>query len=257
MGIVHLPLPPQDPGTRCHLILGTHSLLVSLSLYWKHISLNVRISCICNLLGYWHSLFYIFSNYCKRIEACEMRTKNCYYYYYNGSLLDSISYKSKTYSAVVNKLHLYFLCWIDPWIWILIAITIHGWSYYSAQSSMGQVSRFLRPKNWCCRSSYRWLVSWQNPACNPRYGPASRRTFLETTLFLNALSFGQKETTMADSRTWSSLHLRSLSSDQKDISRLSTGTCYWTSLVLTWLLCSVLARGSCDQARGTPRNQNP
>ena len=81
MGIVHLPLPPQDSGTRCHLILGTHSLLVSLSLYWKHISLNVRISCICNLLGYWHSLFYIFSNYCKRIEACEMRTKNCYYYY--------------------------------------------------------------------------------------------------------------------------------------------------------------------------------
>ena len=28
-----LPLPPQDSGTRCHLILGTPSLLVSLSLY--------------------------------------------------------------------------------------------------------------------------------------------------------------------------------------------------------------------------------
>ena len=90
MGIVHLPLPPQDSGTRCHLILGTHSLLVSLSLYWKHISLNVRISCICNLLGYWHSLFYIFSNYCKRIEACEMRTKNCYYYYGDQEMSYSI-----------------------------------------------------------------------------------------------------------------------------------------------------------------------
>ena len=34
--------------------------------------------CLCDT----HSLFCIFSNYCKRIEACEMRTKNCYYYYY-------------------------------------------------------------------------------------------------------------------------------------------------------------------------------